>query len=242
MKQLAKWFLVAAFAVVAAGGAQAQRQPGGGMMRAPTPLQVILLTNEVLQKELAVTDDQKKALKEPMDKAAELTKKMQDLRTPGAQPDQAKMQEMLKEMTAFNDEVKTKVDKSLDDKQKKRMKQIEVQMMGMGAFSNEEVVKSLKITDDQKTKFKTVADDFAKERGDLQKEYGMGGRPMQGAARPDPEKVAEYTKKLKTLTGDSFAKAAKELTADQSKNWKEMVGETFDVSKLTQGRPMRRDN
>ncbi len=241
MKQLAKWFLAAAFAVAVAGGAQAQRQPGGGMMRAATPLQITLLTNEALQKELAITEDQKKALKEPMEKAAAFTKKQMELFS-GGQPDREKMQELQKEVAAFTEETKAKVEKALDEKQNKRIKQIQVQMMGMAAFANEDVAKTLKITDEQKTKMKTVADDFAKERGDLQKEYGMGGRPMQGGARPDPEKVAEYTKKLKSLTDETFAKAAKELTADQAKSWKELVGETFDVSKLAPGRPMRRDN
>ena len=135
---------------------------------------------------------------------------------------------------------------TLSADQLKRIAQIEVQQMGMAAFSNAKITTELKITDEQKDKIKTVNDEFAKENADLLKEYGMGGgggRPMGGgggggaAARPDPEKVAEYGKKAKALREEAVEKIEKALAADQKKVWKEMIGTSFDLSKLTV-RPM----
>lgn len=236
-----KWQLWAAVAVtgLVAVSAQAQRQPGGGGMRMQQPLAVVVLTNEDLQKEIKVTDDQKKSLKDVIDKATELNKKRADLFT-GGRPDQTKVQELQKDADALANDAKTATDKAFTDEQKKRLKQIGVQRMGVGAFTDEDVAKELKVTDDQKKTFKTLSDDYQKARGDLQKEYGVGGRPG-GGTPPDADKMAEYTKKAKALTDETMEKAKKELTDDQKKAWKEMVGEAFDVSKLQPQRP-RRDN
>lgn len=239
-----RWQMLAAVAVavVAVGSAQAQRQPGGGGMRQQTPLYMTALTNADLQKDLKITDDQKKSLKEVMDKATDLAKKRTELLT-GGQPDREKMQELTQASTKLTEEAKTATDKAFTDDQKKRLKQIEVQRMGFGAFTNEDVVKAMKFTDDQKAKLKTLTEEMGKARADLQKEYGLGGGGGTGG-RPmiDAEKMAEYTKKSTALGTDTMEKAKKELTDDQKKTWTELTGPAFDLTKLQPARPMRRDN
>lgn len=247
-----RWQMWAAVAVavlvagtsLAQGQRQQRQQPGGGRGgMQQTSLAVTVLTNEDLQKDLKITDDQKKSLKEVMDKAAELNKKRAELFT-GGRPDMDKMQEMQKESAKLAEDAKAATDKAFTDDQKKRLKQIEVQQMGMRAFTNEDVVKALKITDDQKAKLKAVADEYQKESTDLRTEYGMGGRPGGGGGqgqRPDPAKVAEYQKKAATLTSETMDKVKKELTDDQKKTWADLTGAAFDLTKL-QPRPMRRDN
>ena len=237
MTKLTKWLLAAALAVAVVGSAQAQRQPGGGGRGGlQQPLAVTALTNADLQKELKITDDQKKTLKPQMDKSAELTKKMTDL-FGGGQPDREKMTELMQERTKFAEEAKTAVEKVLTDDQKKRVKQLEYQVMGLRAFTNEDVVKGLKLSDDQKATLKTLGEDTQKELQSLRQEYFGGGGP------PDMEKMAEWQKKQKTVNDEALAKVTKALTDDQKKAWKEMTGEAFDVSKLSAfGRPMRRDN
>jgi hypothetical protein len=237
MAKLAKWVLAAALVAAAAGGAQAQRQPGGGrggfMQQA---LEVTLLTNADLQKELKITDDQKKALKPAMEKAEEQTKKMRELfQGGGGPPDREAMQKMMEDGRKFAEETKATVEKSLTDDQKKRIKQIDYQRMGLRAFANEEVVKTLKIGDDQKEKLKGITDDMQKEMQDLRQEYFTGGGP------PDMEKMAEFQKKQKALTDEATDKAMKAMTDDQKKAWKEMTGAPFDTSKL-QPQMRRRDN
>jgi len=254
---MVRWHMWAAVAVtvLVAGTtlAQAQRQrpqqPGGGRGgMQQTSLAVTVLTNEDLQKDLKVTDDQKKSLKDVTDKATELAKKRAELFTGGGgRPDQAKMQEIQTESTKLTEEAKTATDKAFTDDQKKRLKQIEVQQLGMRAFTNDDVVKTLKITDDQKTKLKTVTDEYTKASTDLRTEYGMGGGRGagggggNGGARPDAAKMAEYQKKAATLTSESMEKAKKELTDDQKKAFADLTGAAFDLTKL-QARPMRRDN
>ncbi len=237
-----RWQLFAAVVAVAAvvGTAQAQQpRPGAGGRGQQQPLHMLALTNEDLQKDLKITDDQKKSLKEVTDKAADIAKKRTELLT-GGQPDREKMTELLTAGTKLAEEAKAATDKAFTDDQKKRIKQIDVQRMGFAAFANEDVVKAMKFTDDQKAKMKTMGDDYTKARADLQKEYGLGGG---GGARPmiDAEKMAEYTKKGTALSTETMDKAKKELTDDQKKAWAELTGAAFDVAKLT-ARPMRRDN
>lgn len=237
-----RWQLVAAVAVavLAVGTAQAQqpRQPGGGGRGQQAPLYMTALTNEELQKDLKITDDQKKSLKEVMDKAADIAKQRAELFT-GGQPNREKMQELTTASTKLTEEAKTATDKAFTADQKKRLEQIDVQRMGFAAFANEKVVTAMKFTDDQKAKMKTLGEEYTKARGDLQKEFGLGG----GGGRPmiDPEKMAEMTKKMTALSSETMEKAKKELTDDQKKAWADLTGPAFDVSKLTP-RPMRRDN
>jgi Spy/CpxP family protein refolding chaperone len=249
MSKLAKWVLAAAFAVAVAGSAHAQRQPGGQGGRGggfgQQSIFVTALTNADLQKELKITDEQKKTLKPAMDKAEENAKKMREMFTGGGgPPDREAMQKMMEDGRKFAEETKAMVEKALTPEQVKRAKQIEVQVMGMRAFSNEDVAKALKVTDDQKEKLKSVMEDYGKQSQDLRQEYGIrgfGGGGGGGGAPPDPEKMAEYQKKNKALTDETMEKVMKGMTDEQKKAWKDMVGEPFDTSKLIQ-RPMRRDN
>jgi Spy/CpxP family protein refolding chaperone len=238
MTKLAKFILAAAFAVSVAGAAQAQRQPGGqggrGGMGFQQPLHILLLSNADLQKELKITDDQKKGLKDVMDKAEALNKKMQEAFGGGG--GREAFQAIQEERTKLAEEAKAAAEKALTEDQKKRVKQIEVQRMGMMAFANDDVVKALKVTDDQKAKLKSIGEEVQKEIGDLRREYGGGG-----GGRPDPEKMAEMAKKTKAITDEAMEKVTKELSDDQKKAWKELTGEPFDVSKLNP-QMRRRDN
>lgn len=237
-----RWQLCAVVvAVLAAGTAQAQQpRPGAGGRGLQQPLHVLALSNEDLQKDLKVTADQKKSLKEVMDKAADLTKMRTELLT-GGQPDREKLTELLTASTKLAEEAKTATDKAFTDDQKKRVKQIDVQRMGFAAFANEDVVKAMKFTDDQKAKMKTLGEESTKATADLRKEYGLGGG---GGARPmiDADKMAEYTKKSTALSTETMDKAKKELTDDQKKAWAELTGAAFDLTKLQPARPARRDN
>jgi outer membrane protein assembly factor BamE (lipoprotein component of BamABCDE complex) len=203
--------------------------------RTPTPLGVLVLTNADLQKELKITDDQKKELKELMTKAEDLNKKRAEAMS-GGQPDREALQELQKSAEALAADVKKAGEKGFTDEQKKRIKQIDVQRMGLAAFTNEDVQKELKVTDDQKKTLKETADAYQKATRDLRTEIAGETR-----GRLDPEKQAELTKKTTALTEETMEKVMKAMTDDQKKAWKELTGEKFDVAKL-QVRPMRRDN
>lgn len=234
---MTRFFLSAAVLVAATSVASAQRQPGGN--RAAVSVIPQVATNKDLQADLKVTDAQKEKFKDPAAKLAEVTKKMTDLRA-GGQPDREKMTEVRAEQTKVNEEVTKVVTEALTAEQKARVKQIEVQAMGARAFANEDVLKALALTDDQKAKVKEITDAAQMEM----REAG-GGRPQQGAARPDAAALAEQAKKRAEITGKAMEKAAAVLTDDQKKAWKELTGEKFDTSKLALGfgggRGMRND-
>jgi Spy/CpxP family protein refolding chaperone len=232
MRFLSKFLVASALFVAVAGGVQAQRPM---QQRAPAPLGVLVLTNAELQKELKITDDQKKDLKELMTKAEDLNKKRAEAMS-GGQPDRAVLTELQKSAETLAADVKKTGEKAFTEDQKKRIKQIDVQRMGFAAFSNEDIVKELKVSDDQKKTLKEVADGYRKAVMDLRTEIGGGGQ-----GRLDPEKQAELTKKTATLTTETMEKVMKGMSDDQKKTWKEMTGEKFDISKLTP-RPARRDN
>ena len=125
MRFLSKCLVASALFVAVAGGVQAQRQPGGVAQRAATPIGVLVLTNADLQKELKITDDQKKEFKDLMTKAEELNKKRADAWS-GGQPDRAAMTELQKSTETLAADVKKAGEKGFTDAQKKRIKQIDV--------------------------------------------------------------------------------------------------------------------
>ena len=236
MKSIARLFLAAALAVTVVGSAQAQRQqPGQGSRQGFGGATIsLVLTNKDLQEDLKITDDQKGKFKDVAAKTTEMNKKQAELFTGGTRPDREKMAELTKERTALTEEVKKVTDEVLTSDQKKRFKQIQIQAMGLRAFSDADVVKELKITDDQKKALKEIADASTKETADLRKELGLpaqGGRPMGGgnATPPDAEKLAEFTKKSAPIRAAAIEKSVKALDADQQKQWTEMVGAKFDT-------------
>ena len=104
----------------------------------------------------------------------------------------------------------------LNDKQLKRLRQIDLQTRGVAAFSDAKVKKDLKITDEQTESIKTIVDDSVKERQELFKE-AQGGN-FQG-----------IQEKMTALTKETQEKAQGVLSADQRKQWKQMIGEEFKL-------------
>src|SRR5262249_39947761 len=98
--------------------------------------------------------------------------------------------------------------------QNKRIKQIVIQTAGVAAFAMEDVVKELKLTDEQKEKLKTLGDDLRKDMREL---FSSGGDPQ------------ENMQKMQSLNKEYLGKATDVLTADQKKQWTEMTGKAFTI-------------
>lgn len=187
---------------------------GGGSVKS------LLLSNKALQDELKLSDD----LKAKFAKFAEAqTAKAQELMALG-NDDEDQLVRLKSQIKTIEDRMALLKDLSAD--QTKRLAQIDRQRMGLGAFSNEKVVKELKLSDDQKDKVKTINEELGKDTREL---FSAGfGQDTQ--------------KKMAALRDEAMDKAVELLTADQRKQWKEMTGEKFDMAKLAPARPMRRDN
>lgn len=113
--------------------------------------------------------------------------------------------------------------------QAKRLKQIELQQRGTGAFSDEKVAEKLGLSAEQKKDIKTILEDSRKEIGELFK----GGREGN---------FGESFKKVAALRKETEDKVKDVLTSDQKKTWKQMVGEEFKMPTPTFGRPGGENN
>ncbi len=102
----------------------------------------------------------------------------------------------------------------LDEKQLKRLKQIDLQQRGTSAFYDARIQKELKVTEEQKATIAAIEKEAAKERAELFK--GKGG-------------FAGGFEKMKTLNKETAEKIQEALTVGQRKAYKQMLGEEFKL-------------
>jgi len=207
------WHVGLGLAVVAllASSAQAQRQPGFGRGGS-------LLTNKSVQEELKLNDDQKKKVEEVAKKMGEMIRektkdfKQEDFRE--------KFPAVMKEV---NEAVAKDLSGVLKDDQSKRYKQIQLQQMGIRAFSNEDTTKALKLTDEQKKDITALIEENGKQITEKTKDL----------TRQDFAKRREISQQV---SKETMGKIATKLTSDQKKTWKDLVGEPFEI-KFERPRP-----
>ena len=209
--------ICAGLIVLAASPAFAQRQRGqrgqGGFGMTGAPGAGALLRNDKVQEELKITDDQKTAIQ----KASEaVTDKYKDeVAKARTDMDREKMADLRKTMNADLEKALADV---LKPEQAKRLKQIEVQVAGLTAFTQDDVQTALKLTDAQKKDVKGAADDMQKDVQDLVKD-----------AQGDREKMTAAMKKVQDLRTQAVEQVVKGLTDDQKKTWKDLTGDKFEV-------------
>jgi len=178
-----------------------------------------LLGIKTVQDELKLTDDQKKALKEANDAFQEAFKKArEDMDFSGLGK-------------AREDQVKAikKVVEKLDDKQAKRMAELEFQAVtaksnrfkSPNIFANEHIQKALKLTSDQK---KTVKETIA----DLEKDF----KELDEDAKDDFQKRIQNFQKKNKMNNEAYEKVFKSLDDDQKKDFDKAGGEKFEFPKF----------
>jgi hypothetical protein len=199
MRRISVWFGVLAIAAVAATPAWAQRgggrggRGGGGLM---------LLTQDSVQAELKLSDDQKKQLGDELAKQREAFSGLQDL---SREERQTKFAELQKEGQAA-------IGKVLNAEQQTRLKQITLQQRGPQALADAEVATAVGLTDEQKQKVEAISQEV---RGAMREAFQGGGGG--GEAR----------EKLEALRKSSGEKIQALLTPEQQAKWKELTGEPF---------------
>lgn len=212
------------------------QQPRPGQFAGGGGIGNMVLNNKVLQEELKVTDAQKEKLKVLADKQAEnFTRMFSAFKDAAGDKDKIKeiVENNKKAGEKLQEEIKKGIDETLTADQKKRLKQIERQVAGPGAFLAEDNAKELNLTDSQKGKIKTVMDEYRKDMQDMSKD--AGGSFKDGKFTFDKEKLEANQKKREKLTKATLADIDDILTDEQRKLWKEMTGEKFDTAKLFQG-------
>ena len=183
-----------------------QRGPGGRGMGMGSAM---LLRAEAVQKELGVTAEQLTKLKGVLEAG------------PGAGGGQRNQNATEEERTKAREErakqvaeQDKKIGEILKPEQVARLKQLRLQASGAMAFTNEELVKELKITKEQTDKIEAAMQAL---RGSAQGGGGAGA-------------FAEMREKMN-------AKVMEILTAEQKTKYKELLGKPFDLSQLRMGGP-----
>jgi len=103
----------------------------------------------------------------------------------------------------------------LNENQLKRFKQIQLQTRGNSVFTDPKVTAVLKISDEQVENIKSILQEAGKERQEIFKE-------AQGDFKAAGEKAAALDKETKE-------KVQGVLSADQRKQWKQMIGAEFKL-------------
>jgi hypothetical protein len=171
----------------------------------------MLLRQEAVQKELGISAEQLTKLTDVLEAGPGPGgggRNFQDM----TDEEQQKLRDEMVKRTAEQDK---KIGEVLDAKQAARLKQIRLQVSGAMAFMNEDVVKELKITEEQTGKMRDAMQ--------AMRDAGQGG----GGG---PGRWAEMREKMN-------AKMMEILTEEQKTQYKAMLGEPFDMSQLRMGGP-----
>lgn len=220
------------------GLAQAQFRPGGGGGGVTN-----LVSNKAVQEDLKLSEEQVTKLKEWgtefRKKSAEIMKdKGVDFGKGGGfgKMDDETRAKLDAANVAINAEAYKQLGEVLKKEQVERLKQIQRQQMGVGAFSNAEVVDALKLTAAQKDSVKGISGDLSKDTKEI---FGTGG-DKGGKGKVDFEKIQENMKKVQKLQKEYLGKMEDILDDKQKSAWKEMKGAEFDLTKL-QVQPRKKD-
>lgn len=193
-----------------------------------------LLSNEEVQKELALDDAGKASVKKIIDASREESRTelgagggfagLRDL--PEAER-RAKMQELQAKGAAVQAKILAKylpqVKEVLTPAQFERAQQISWQSRGTRALSDPELAKALDITKEQQDKIAAVGKEFDEKQRALFTP-GAGGGGGDGARE-----------KREALSKERDTKVLDVLTADQKTKFATLKGKEFDVSKLRGG-------
>jgi len=202
MRGATTWLVVVGVILAAAGTASAQGRRGGGPM---------MLGNPAVQEELKLTAEQKDKVQKFME---DFQPKMQERMQSVFQNAGGDFEKMTEEMQKINADALKEVTPLLKPEQLARFKQILLQQTGAQAFvSNPELQAALKLTNDQKDKFKKLTAEQREKTMEL----------VQGGFGPDTQQ------KMQALQKDYAKKAEEMLTADQRKTYQDLLGKPFEM-------------
>jgi hypothetical protein len=174
-----------------------------------------LVFRDKVQVELKLTDDQKQKLMEQCSDHFQETRKVFE-KINDLKPEQRE-----KEMQSHRQNARKKLSvllmQTLKSEQLERLRQIVLQQEGAFALGQDELVKALKITDEQRQQFVAITQGFQKAVQPLIKEAQSGGNPEE--IRPKMIKIRD----------DCARKLEAVLTVEQNKQWKDILGKLFDV-------------
>jgi hypothetical protein len=214
MRTLSKTIVALGLVALMAGPALAQQGRGGGGGRGFGGGGIgMLLSNPSVQQELKLDASQIEKAKEVADKSREkMTASRDSLQSLQGEERFKKMQELNKEVNA---EANKSVGAFLSKDQIHRLHQIQHQVQGAQAFTDEHVQSKLKLTDAQKSDIDSVVQASNTEMRSL-------FQNMQSDPEGTRAKIAEHRK-------GTLSKIESKLTDEQKTAYKEMLGAPFEI-------------
>lgn len=201
------------------GGGGGQGRAGGQMMRRGNS-QTFLVNRADVQKDIKFTAAQKNKLDALRQKQQEDRQAMfQDMQNGGDR------QAMMEKFQKLQEEADKEIMAILTDTQKKRLKEISIQLAGPRAVMQEEIAKELKLTGAQKKKI----DDLMQAQGQANQEIFA---KMRNGEIEQEEVRSLMEKNNKALE----AEINKVLTADQKNQLEKMKGAEFKADPNEQNR------
>jgi hypothetical protein len=203
---------------------------GGGFGRGFQQNIFSVVTNEDVQKDLALTEDQVAKVKTVTDSYNEAVRAAVPEGGFGGGPDSDVSQEdRQKRLTDFQaatakilEESKPKLAEAISADQMKRLDEIVLQSKGANALAEEAVAKSLDLSEEQKTKVADATKAYAAKQQEIFA-GGFGGSPEEGRERMEKMQAAGKER-------DEAIMGA--LTQEQKDKLASMKGKEFDVTKL----------
>jgi hypothetical protein len=196
---------------------------GGFNLMATPGAEVFLLASPAVQKELAVTDDQKtKASDLSQESRNEMQSQMLSMFQSGvnfrdmSDEERTKFRnDMQKKAEESGKKVEEKLAKILDAKQMERLKQLQLQSQGIQALTNPDIVAKLKLSKDAQDKVKKIIDD------------SQNNRPQFDFRNATDEERKAFFDKMQKQREDTMKSALKVLDDDQLVEWGTMIGKEF---------------
>jgi hypothetical protein len=187
-----------------------------------------LLQVKSVQEELKLSADQIKRIMElPQNVKDKHQKELQDLENELVNEERRtkflKLHEMRQKIA---DEAQKGQEDILNSEQKKRFKEIQLQVGGVQAFHHEELQKTLHLTDAQKDAIRTINSDYVENLREISRPGVRRGR----------DQAEENDKNMAALKKASVNKVLATLSDDQKTKYKEMIGAPFEL-KLDRAAP-----
>lgn len=222
------------------GGGQFGGRPGGGQFGGrgggPNNISISqLLQSEKVRNEAEIFDEQVQELKEASDKIRADARANQGERPDFRNLTEEQRRELFENFRKRSEETQKKINSAVQEillpHQLERLEEIRIQILGSGALLLEPVQKKLKVTDTQKAKFEEITNGTREKSQEM---FGSVREKFQELGG-DREKIqalmAEIREKMEAVQKEAEEKIVGTLTAGQKKQFEEMKGKPFEISR-----------
>ena len=194
-----------------------------------------LLQSEKVRNEAEIFDEQVQELREASDKIRAEARANQGERPDFRNLTEEQRRELFEKFRKSSEETQKKINTAVEEillpHQLERLEEIRIQLLGTGALLLEPVQKKLKVTDTQKAKFEEITNGTREKSQEM---FGSVREKFQELGG-DREKIqalmAEIREKMEAVQKEAEEKIVGTLTAGQKKQFEEMKGKPFEISR-----------